>query len=130
MTSIYLASPYERLAELATYADKLRAAGHTVTSRWLLGNKFGVDEETAHHSIKALICADNLDDIDAADTFLLFTPGTERGGCFVEFGYALAKGKQCVVIGPRTNVFTYHLQVPQCDSFAEWWERCAVGVGV
>ena len=36
-TTIYLAGRYVRREELCRYADDLRAAGHEVTSRWLLG---------------------------------------------------------------------------------------------
>jgi hypothetical protein len=103
MATIYLAARYGRRLELAAIARALTAAGHTITSRWLNGSHDGrADVEAA---------LEDLQDIDAADTVVSFTegpgavPGRARGGRHVEFGYALARGHRCIVVGHRENVF-------------------------
>lgn len=40
-----------------------------------------------------------------------------RGGRHVEFGLAVGRGKRCIVVGPRENVF--HL-LPTVEHYADW----------
>ena len=50
-------------------------------------------------------------DIDKADLFLLLGESTNPGrhrGRLVEFGYAIAKGKDICILGPLENVFSFH----------------------
>lgn len=120
---IYVASRFERQTELRGYAKELRAAGHTVTSRWLLeetdevGNKPGVWQ---HNPALRTFAQIDLEDINAADVFMVFThEGLSRGGMHVEFGYALAFGKRLVVIGPQATLFHF---LPNVNHFDTWEE--------
>lgn len=108
----YLASRYSRRVELAGYAKELVDLGHEVTSRWLLGlheipGKNEVRDYT--RSERALFATEDLEDVLKADCVISFTEphGSpfSRGGRHVEFGYALASGKKCVVIEHFENVF-------------------------
>lgn len=113
MITFYVASRYTRRDEMRLVADKLRERGHGVTSRWLYEDKplnthMGEDTDEFY----ATTARHDLEDIDLASHFLFFAEdpkiGTPRGGRHVEFGYALARGKQIRVIGPYENIFHYH----------------------
>lgn len=121
---IYLASRYSRREELCGYRAVLEADGHTITSRWLNGNH-QIDDQglsvQATESERVRFAVEDWDDLMAADCCISFTeiPRSERtrGGRHVEFGAALAAGKQCIVIGPRENVF--HC-LPWVSYFTSW----------
>ena len=115
---IYLAGRYSRRAELAEYAKDLVKCGAEITSTWLKGlhehrDDIGAADERENWA------KEDLYDIARADTLLLFTetePMT-RGGCLVEFGVALASGKNVGIIGPKTHVFCY---LPDVYHWANW----------
>ena len=113
---VYMAALFSRREEMEDKAIFLRASGYQVVSSWV----FGGEEGLARSDIAVL----DLDDVEKADILLAFshprgthTPG---GGRHIEFGYALARGKICVVIGPRENVFHEHPSVIQYDSLQEF----------
>ena len=108
MSRVYLAGPYSERLTLARYAFELLQDGHAVTSRWLMGtHPYGTLPSEAQN---------DLDDVQACDTLVLFSQGTSPGGRYVEFGYALARGKTCYVVGPQDNLFHYLA----ANVFAKW----------
>ena len=126
---IYLAARYSRLDELNGYAADLRALGHTVEARWLLGNQ---QLHEGADSIDAAIVSvplegrpfarDDYEDVRKADMLIAFSEepralNASRGGRHVEFGIALALGKKVAVVGPRENIFH---TLPQVDHFWSW----------
>jgi hypothetical protein len=138
---IYLASRYSRREELCGYRTQLEAIGHTVTSRWLNG-KHQIDDkgtpigEKGEHLVEgddgsSTACAASLQahfvqedcaDVASANCVISFTeaprsPLGTRGGRHVEFGMAVALGKQLIVVGHRENLFHYLPQVKFC---ADW----------
>jgi hypothetical protein len=99
---LYLAARYDRLAEMADLAIRIRGLGHEVTSRWIEGHGHP-DADSARY---------DLTDVTVADGLVLFTeepsaqmPFATRGGRHVEYGYALRAGKQMFIVGPRENIF-------------------------
>lgn len=107
---VYLAARYSRRDELRSFRAVLIGGGFEVTSRWLgegtpLDHKMS-DLSEEYQRVSAEV---DLEDIDAADYLILYSEdpdkGTPRGGRHVEFGYALAKGKSIIVIGPKENIF-------------------------
>jgi hypothetical protein len=66
----------------------------------------------------ALCAAVDLDQIDWVPTVIVLTQDCEKtpGGMNFEAGYAVAKGKRVIVIGPRVNVF-YHLFPPTIEHY-------------
>ena len=136
MTTIYLAARFSRKRELQGYARRLADIGLTVTSRWLGDGAHewtGAPDHLIPHVAQAAFAREDLEDIDAAGVFVLFTEpvgqhGT-RGGRFVEFGYAKARGKWLVVIGPRENVFC-HLADLHFDNFDAFLAEARYGVEV
>ena len=100
MTKIYLASIYERRAELQEYMRRIEAAGFKVTSRWLMH-----DFDDSNWAAQAII---DLEDIQDCDGFIVFTEEKGykgRGGKDFETGYALALGKPIAVVGPVQHQF-------------------------
>lgn len=128
---VYLAARYSRRAELATYAEELRASGHEVVSRWLDGSheadELERDYASAGYTIDALgFATEDVEDVLCADLVVSFTEphgeGGGRGGRHVEFGLALGRRvfdrdpPTLVLIGPRENVF--HALAD--DVFEDW----------
>lgn len=125
---IYLASRYSRHPEMRAVRDDLKAIGHEVTSRWIEGDHEmleGVSTQ-AHDLERIRYAEEDSDDLRAADCVIAFTeePRTTatRGGRHVEFGMALALGKQIIAVGYRENVF-YCL--PDVEFYPSWQEALA-----
>jgi hypothetical protein len=110
----YLASRYSRRVELQTYVPLFAAVGLQVEARWLDG-KHEQERPDAEEDPRFLArCAlEDLHDVEAASVIVLFTEhqdaGYMSGGRHVEFGFALAHGLRCIVIGPAENVF-HHMR--------------------
>jgi nucleoside 2-deoxyribosyltransferase len=117
MIRIYLAAMYSEKNEISAQAEVFRNHGIGVTSTWL--------EELHHPNIQMSEVATNdltcyaendIRDIESADWFVFHsvepTIPTVRGGRHVEFGYALARGKKILVVGPEENIF-HHLPAVQ-----------------
>lgn len=121
---IYLAAPYAARDLLKDDLDFWADHGYEVTCGWVKGTRplgvasFGIsavstDEETTAHANM------DLEDVDRADALVLYTAqyiaavggldpvahNLNSGGRHVEVGYALAKDKPVVVIGPLENIF-------------------------
>lgn len=121
---VYLAARFSRLPELIEYKYDLETYdGIAVTSRWLLGGHefVGIPDDEIAIEHQAQFARDDLEDIEAADMVVCFTEpsrsGPARGGRHVEYGYALARGKDILIVGHRENVF-YCL--PDADFAPDW----------
>lgn len=109
---IYLAHNFKARVWLRDYKKFLELKGHEVTSRWLTQSY--PPDRTAYEEQQAAL--ENLEDIDRADTLILFVDqyGDSPGkGKFMEFGYALAKGKKIYIHGQdkHSSVFYYLPQI-------------------
>lgn len=108
---IYLAARYSRRQELQGYAATLREMGHVVTSRWLLpGEHEGEADPDTELGVDrmARYAFEDLLDVDDSDTVVVFTEQRgiySSGGRHVEFGYAIARNKSIIIVGPIENVF-------------------------
>lgn len=118
---IYIAALYARKSEMVIMADKIKRAGHEVTSRWL------TESEALDWSAASVM---DLADIDNSDVLLSFTHPrgtmTSGGGRHVEFGYAMAKGKRLVIIGESENVFHDSKNVSIYKSLDSWLDQLAI----
>jgi nucleoside 2-deoxyribosyltransferase len=110
----YLASRFSRRMEMRDIAADLVAAGHAVTSRW-------IEEESEDPAIAAQNAQRDIDDILKCDCLIAFLdpPRTtlSRMGHAHEMGFAHAAGKSVIIIGHRTNVFTF---LPEFTFFPDW----------
>lgn len=125
MPRVYIAAPAPLIDHARALRNVLVAAGDQVTARWL---------DVPFEDTPAAARMD-LDDIDAADLLIALNPEPWRqkgtGGRHVELGYALARGKQVLLVGARTNVFHYDARVtflPMSPATLTWWcyQRAAV----
>jgi len=110
LPQIYIAAPYPLKDEALLLRRSLLVAGFRVVARWL-------DEQEENSNRTARLC---LDDVDGADIVVALNPpawaNAGTGGRHVELGYALARNKRIVVIGPPTNVFHHHADIHTVDS--------------
>lgn len=114
---IYLAHNFAARDVLIPTIVLLERIGHEVTSTWITDDSH-IDRFNKEKS--ALV---DLIDIDRADAIVLYTdqyadrPGK---GKFFELGYALAKGKQCYIIGRDDSCVFYALpSVTRIQDFTE-----------
>lgn len=114
---VYLAAQYCEKYRLRALAEELESKGIEVTSTWLSephGPNTQMHEVTEDDRQRYAIT--DLEDVDRADCLVFFsiepTQSFFRGGRHVEFGYAYAKGKEIIVVGPQENIF-HHL--PQIE---------------
>lgn len=113
---IYIAAPYTRRAELLHLSLQLPPT-ITITSRWLYGADAALDHHGTTKQMRTWALTD-LDDIAASDALVLFTDTVSyRGGCHFEAGYAHARGKQIIVVGPLGNIFH---TLPGVERFDTW----------
>ena len=107
MHRIYLASTLENREKLQPIARQLILLGHQITSRWVFEPEDGLSEHD--------IAVRDLQDLNAADT-LVFWPDEETkrsSGKFVEYGYALGRGKPTYVVDRDSSKCVFL----QLDSF-------------
>ena len=133
---VYLAAPYACRDSLRPLADELVSIGMAVTSSWLdeshevsadtCGTAPGIGDEQAKAHVRA-----DLADVKRSDVLVVFTPPTwtadgpldlvggrgNSGGRHVETGYALALGKQVLVVGAAENIF--HRALPVVPTWHE-----------
>jgi len=129
---IYLASRYDRLAEMQQVKFELERAAHFVTSRWVLGYHDMNEDAKGEDGDKwrALFAQEDHDDVLRADTIINFTEPlkvpSRRGGRHVELGIALGRGHRIIVVGPQENVFHYLPHLERYDT----WEEAKYGTGL
>jgi hypothetical protein len=146
--SIYVAASVKNQLAAAKLALELIDVGFKVTSRWirhdfegrvdasaaLLKQKLGehldpAEEElvAAHDELMAEWGAKDLEDLEKVDTMvLLSTTPSSSGGYHVELGYAIASGKNILVVGDRPNVFFYTATVKfvqKLDGVVGWMRK-------
>jgi nucleoside 2-deoxyribosyltransferase len=124
MCKVYLAARYSEKLEISEQAEIFRNNGIGVTSTWLEETHHpGTEMSEIHVDTLTDYANNDLRDIDLADWFVFHsvepTIPTVRGGRHVEFGYALAKGKNILVVGPEENIF-HHL--PEVNHVSNWDE--------
>jgi len=117
MSTLYLASRFERQAELLVYRDRLERSGHVVTSRWLDAPGPAVPDDAA------LMAECDLADIAKADWFVLFSDDQlGRGGKDFEMGWAAHHGLRLRIVGPRVHVFHFLPAIVQYETVDEFLE--------
>jgi nucleoside 2-deoxyribosyltransferase len=126
-TMVYLAAGYDQQERMRGYRKILEDRREIIiTSRWIDVKESNPMQEEAIAADKegaANYCRVDLDDIDRADIFIMFTdsPSTS-GGRHTELGYALAREKVIIVVGPRENIFQAGEAVIH---FATWDDLCS-----
>lgn len=120
---IYIAARFSRRPECNALAQKLKALGHEITSRWVLPDNDHVQptgkSKQAENAERQRFAIEDLEDVKACDAMVSFMeePRSDgRGGRHVEFGIGVALDKQMFIIGPRETVFHHLPGVVQYDT--------------
>jgi len=125
---IYLASRFSRRHECHAIGKELEKFGYEIVSRWTLPDSdhvvpVGMSQQAADAE-RQRFAVEDLNDIDLADCIVaLMEPearNNTRGGRHVEFGYAIGKGKELVVIGCRETVFHHHPNVHHFEKIEDY----------
>ena len=101
---VYIAAPWVQKEAAIAAANKFRAAGFGIVSKW-----FEPREGDMHDPATFRLQADNdLEELSAADILVVLNLGKSEGKA-VEQGYALAIGLPIIVVGDLsiTNIFQY-----------------------
>lgn len=115
---VYLASRFSRREEMVRYAEELKARGHEVDARWLTDPHHRVSGRHEDAEFNAGLAEHDYEDISKCDVLILFNDKDGgRGGRYVELGLALAWGKRVMLVGERTNVFTFLGRVEYAGTF-------------
>lgn len=116
---VYVAAPFVERGMARLVKRELEKAGHTVTSRWI---ETHLDESVLDDLDKSRGEAEtDLDDIEAADVLVLvdYNFQCSTGRAF-EFGYAVARGKTVIRIGPpRRHIFNALVSVLNVSGIVE-----------
>ena len=134
---VYLAARFEEIRRIRAFAEELRGLGIDVTSHWVeepYDPKSDLDDPHYTEKILRDISERDIRDIDAADTFVLFTisPRTKfkRGGRHFETGYAWSKGKSIILVGPYENSFHYLPGITRVTSWKALKQLLLTGDGL
>jgi hypothetical protein len=118
---IYLCGRYGRKAELAFYAALMAADGHEITASWL--SEMTLDDDALTDFGRALAADTDAHDIDCSELVMVFSEAPDspygRGGRHFEHGYAAAKGKEIMLVGPFENVFSHRFWTYKAESFEQ-----------
>lgn len=121
--NIYLAARFSKRHIVHEIGKELEKNGHKIVSRWSLPGsdhvkKVGLSEQ-AEDAERRRFAMEDLEDVKAADwvVSLMEPPRNDgRGGRHVEFGFALALGKELTIIGDRETVFHHLDEVEHFDT--------------
>lgn len=120
---IYIAARFSRRPEANALANKLKALGYVITSRWVLPDSdhvlpTGLSEQAAD-SERQRFAEEDINDVLHANWLISLQEeprSNGRGGRHVEFGYALGIGIRVSAIGPRETVFHHLVEVEHFDT--------------
>jgi len=125
---IYIASRFSRRHECHALGKELENYGYQIVSRWTLPGSdhvvpVGMSQQAADAE-RERFALEDLEDVDECDCIVsLMEPearNNSRGGRLVEFGYAIGKEKELVVIGCKETVFHHLPKVSHFDDVAEY----------
>lgn len=125
MLRIYIAAPVcdviyakevrHSLLEYAIYSP----TDIDFVSSWIDDKNISYESEESANSRERLLnsAMEDLRMIDTCDVFLqLVNKEVFNSGNHVELGYAIAKEKRCIFLGPKANLFHYLPRVTQAEN--------------
>lgn len=114
----YLASNFSSREDMKRHAQELRLLGHIVECRWFTDPDHGSTNEI---EFNRTLANHDWEDLFNSECMVVFIDGTNsHGGKYVELGLALAWSKPIIIVGERSNVFTYLENI----ILVETWEQC------
>ena len=120
---IYLAGSYERRAEIDAAGASLVALGHRILSSWHT-QQIPPEDYEINPSRRTWSAMQDLAQLKRADVVIVFTERpveiTSAGGTMVELGYALAKEKEIIIVGPAQNCFVDYAAALSLTAVPVW----------
>ena len=115
---IYIAARYGRREHCQKLAKFLTELGHEITSHWITSDEHikGTPAECALIDFRDVMRCDTLVSLQEQPRDSV----GQRGGRHVEFGMALASGKNVIVVGPRETIFRELEQVTHYATLEEF----------
>lgn len=101
---VYVAAPWEDKEIAREAAEKLKAAGITITSRWIDLHKDTDKDLDENFEFLAEQAMHDLQDVYQSDILVLLNTKKSEGKA-VETGLAVAWRKPVIMVGKRTNIF-------------------------
>lgn len=104
---VYIAAKFERRVDLRENVKQLTDLGYVCTSEWINTptDQFYVSNDEQMDQDARM----DLEHVRRAQYFIcLIDDLSGRGGMHVEYGYALALGKICIIVGPIANRNLFH----------------------
>jgi hypothetical protein len=115
--TFYTAGPWKDREQVREIAEKLRAAGYTVNSRWLEVEDVADDDPKREQYLREQAIND-LEDVFKADA-LLYVNSRKSEGKATELGVAIASLKPIVIVGGRENNVFLNLNIPAFPTIDE-----------
>lgn len=119
---MYVAGPFADRDKVRVIADKLREAGHRVSSSWLEINELP-PEGTSREEYYREQGLKDLHEVITSDMLIYCNTGTISEGKATELGVAIATLKPTIIIGDRSNNIFLHLNIPcfpDVDAAIRW----------
>lgn len=114
---IYIAGKWEEHALIGTYAQRLEAAGHTITLPWFRLHLVNVDlPKAAAEDVQGVA--------DATTCIFIFERVLPYKGAMTELGLAIAQGKRIIIVGTGGDscIFAHLRGIQRVSTFDEAME--------
>ena len=118
---VYIAAPFTNRAQARQLKDLVEAAGHVVTSTWIMSHI--EDFADLEVEVAANEAAHDLIGVKRADILVFLNGESTSGGMHVEFGFALAHGKTVIIVGKPTSIFHHLPGIWVVTSFSDVIDR-------
>lgn len=106
--SVYIAAPFNQRQYAKQCREALADIGIESTARWIDSH---LTESGLNYDEKQKEAREDLLDIHRADAMVFLNGPSTTGGMHVEFGFALAKGKNILFVGEPSSIFHCHSSV-------------------
>lgn len=103
---IYVAAPWLRKPDAIAFANRLRALGHEITSRWFEHEGDPNDSTGAKIDIEEIRqqAQQDIEDVRRAEAIIVLNLQKSEGKA-VETGIAITSGIPVISVGSRSNIF-------------------------
>lgn len=105
MASIYIAAPFEDWRKAQEVRDRILTLGHSISYDWTLAAEEYDGREKATPELEQFHAAKDLQGVAHSTTVIVLSRETSGTGMWIEMGYAIAKGKRVIRVGPKRSIF-------------------------
>jgi nucleoside 2-deoxyribosyltransferase len=114
---VYVAARFTRKDEVAALAMRIERAGAVVCTDWFLEAESDLHELS--DDVRQSRAERDISHVRNCDILVMLAGGGARGGRHFEFGFAMALGIPCWIVGEREHIFHWLPWVEVFDSADE-----------